>query len=281
MDEVALAKRTIDNSARYWAGEYEIARRYFAPSSAVRSEQTDLQWVRHQMHKEWHGSGVYGPPGENVVTLAERAASELRALDELTEHDRVDEIVELLDFALDELKHFRDFSRVYRMMTAEPPQRVDELGVLSEGAALAELRYELQSRSRAGKLAVQMSESGGLGFYFGVVSQLQETPPVSDYDEEVLRAAEGIIADESSHLGFNLRRPVVAGLSEEEWRELDESLQAISRQKLLERNQQFGSPLDSAELDAVERGETAWEDFARNYLGFWYEKLEIPVELLP
>jgi len=281
MDEVTLAKRTIDNSARYWAGEYEIACRYFAPSSDVRNEQADLLWVRHQMHKEWHGSGVYGPPGENVVTLVERAAKELREMDELTEHDRVEEAVETLEFAMDELKHFRDFSRVRQMITTEAAQPVEEGGLLSEGAALTELRHTLRSRSRAGRLAVQMSESGGLGFFFGVVSALGNGQPRSEPEKEILRAAQGIIDDERSHLGFNLRRSLLAGMSEKEWDELDESLQAISRQKLQERNQQLCHVLDDATLQAIDRGETEGADFARRYLDFWYEKLEIPLELLP
>lgn len=283
MPDIAdFAKATVDASAPFWAAEYEIACRYFGGAHARRSDESEVRWIEHQMYKEWFGSGVYGPPGVHVMSLIRDAAARAERMNEAGDLSDVDAVLGTLKFATDELRHYKHFRQMRSLLTDEPPAPMEEDAWLPEGAKLTALRYE-QRRDPVGLIAVHMSESGGLGLYYGIADTLGYDPTDHEDDlaKSIVSTSVGIIADESSHLGFNFRRRVVEHLSETQWDELRERLRAISRQKLLERNEQFGGVLDDRDLSAVERGETDWKSYARLHLGFWYDKLDIPLERLP
>lgn len=280
------AKRALDASAPAWAGEYQIAQRYFG-ADGHRNAQTDLFLVEQQMYKEWHGSGLYGPRGVTVQTLLSDAAQRMQLLNECDEYekiDRVDSILGILKFAGDELRHYRKFAELRMLLTAEEHSNVSQMGKLREGKALTELRYA-QRETEIGLAAVRISESAGLSFFFGTLKALGKDPARARnaVDAAFITITKGIIADEHTHIGFNFHHREVVHLDEDGWADLGRRLRLISLQKLRERNEQCGYILSDAELQTIERGENNWLDYARNCPGYalWYEKLSIPRSLLP
>ena len=67
------AQRVIEAVARYWAGERAVARRFFGATVPFVEAAPDHQWLAYQIHKEWHGGGVYGPGGTTVQSIIEAA----------------------------------------------------------------------------------------------------------------------------------------------------------------------------------------------------------------
>jgi hypothetical protein len=68
---------------------------------------------------------------------------------------------------------------------------------------------------------------------------------------------------------------VEAELSPGEWQQVDQHLQAICRQKLRERNQQFSDAFSDQDLVKFEADSAGAQQYARAHLGFLGERFEI------
>ncbi|MEU5662126.1 hypothetical protein [Streptomyces longwoodensis] len=262
-------------SAPYWAAEHEIARRYFG--SRARSTATDKAWVGHQMFKEWTGSGVYGPRHTTVATMIAEVAAEVAPLGQgAVAPSPLKSTYTKLSFASDELRHYAQLHDLFLLIESyTPPPAIAELGKLREGNALTELRLGYRE-DKLGAIAVDLSEGGGLGLYFGIRSAKDLLDLSSEVDREVLAVADRTIEDETRHLLGRFQAAHDAGLDEEQWGRVSEILEEISRQKLLERNEQFGGMLTAGEVATVSASEnhprtvaflTGHLSFLLDYLG--------------
>ena len=261
------ASLVLDNSARYWAGEFEIAIRYFTPGSRLRTMDGDLRWLRHQMFKEWTGSGVYGPRSINVMTLVSDAHDKMQRADPLADLAVLDGVCDQLEFAADELRHYVLLARLHHAAVGPTALSLHDMGELREGCALTELRYQLRA-TRAGQMAVDLSEGGGLGLYFGIQRVLGPVATKPAGDAMLCDAVDRIVDDERGHLLYNFQRAAAGDYSADDWAQIDARLREISRQKLRERNEQFGDVLSDTELSSIDRGDNAWRPFADHYLQF-------------
>lgn len=275
-DQRPFFMAAIEAASPYWALEHEIAERYF--THGKRTKATDLTWVGHQMFKEWTGSGVYGPKLTTVATLIQEAASEVAALaKDGTAPSPLRSTCTKLSFAADELRHYAQLYNLYFMM--EPSQEiptVDSLGTIEDGKRLTDLRLRWRT-DPLGEVAVDLSEGGGLGLYFGIRSvahALQTTDPV---DREILNVAERTIEDESQHILGRFRSVAAKQLSAKDWTVVTTALTEISHQKLLERNKQFSSPLEPESLESVMTEATSQltTKFLNSHLKFLLKGLEI------
>jgi hypothetical protein len=232
------------------------------------------------MFKEWHGSGLYGPRGTDATTLIRDASEKLSGLRPSQYNKDFGDILGTLKFATDELRHHAQFAEILANIVT--PSEKTEYAPLSEGVGLTELRYAMREDS-VGLLAVRMSESAGLSFFFGTMKVMGNSPSncKNAVDAMIVDTIKGIIADERSHLGFNFHKKLVADLRDEQWSDLNDGLQKISCQKLRERNQQFGNLLSEREMRSISRGENNWQVYARECLGFWYDKLGLSRDWLP
>ena len=269
------------NSAPYWAAEHEIAVRYFG--SAKRSAATDKIWVGHQMFKEWTGSGVYGPRSTTVATMIKEVAQEIGDLDghAVAPHP-LKATCDKLGFAADELRHYAQLHDLYLLIeTVSPPPSIDELGKLPAGTALTDLRLRHRD-DPLGEIAVDLSEGGGLGLYFGIraaAGSLDQDEPV---DREILAVAERTIEDETRHLLGRFHKAQQADLSDKEWGTVSDILHEISHQKLLERNEQFGSVLTAEEVATAcaENNRARTTEFLITHLHFLLQDLGIKPDAL-
>ncbi|MFD7898969.1 hypothetical protein [Streptomyces sp. NPDC059743] len=268
-------------SAPYWAAEHEIALRYFG--SSARNTGSDKVWVGHQMFKEWTGSGVYGPRHTTVASMIAEVAEEVAPLGRgAVAPSPLKSTYTKLSFASDELRHYAQLHDLFLLIeSATPPPAIAELGNLKEGAALTELRLSYRD-DELGAIAVDLSEGGGLGLYFGIRSAKNLLDSSSHVDREVLAVADRTIADETRHLLGRFQTARDAGLDEEQWVRVSEILEEISRQKLLERNEQFGVMLTSQEVATVCASENhaRTAGFLTDHLGFLLDYLGMtPVDL--
>ncbi|MGW4548559.1 hypothetical protein ACWEN4_19615 [Streptomyces violaceorubidus] len=268
-------------SAPYWAAEHEIARRYF--DSSTRSTATDKVWVGHQMFKEWTGSGVYGPRHTTVASMIAEVAAEVAPLGQgAVAPSPLKSTYTKLSFASDELRHYAQLHDLFLLIESDtPPPAIAELGKLKEGSALTELRLG-HREDKLGAIAVDLSEGGGLGLYFGIRSAKDLLDLSSEVDREVLAVADRTIEDETRHLLGRFQAARDAGLDEEQWDRVSEILEEISRQKLLERNEQFGGMLTAGEVAAVSTSENRprTASFLTDHLSFLLDYLGMsPVDL--
>lgn len=281
MHAAAPVQGALMGSAPYWAAEHEIAIRYFADPN--RTPETDKLWVGHQMFKEWTGSGVYGPRSTTVATMIKEAAAEIGELDSHPLAPRpLKATCDKLGFASDELRHYAQLHDLYLLIEpVSAPPSIAELGTLADGTALTDLRLKHRD-DPLGAVAVDLSEGGGLGLYFGIrsaASLLDRSKPV---DRTILEVAERTIADETRHLTGRFRNALKAGLDPTQWATVSDILRTVSHQKLLERNQQFGRVLTPEEVataaDQENHGRTL--SFLRTHLGFLLEDLRIDAHAL-
>lgn len=268
-------------SAPYWAAEHEIALRYFG--SSARNTVSDKVWVGHQMFKEWTGSGVYGPRHTTVASMIAEVAAEVAPLGQgAVAPSPLKSTYTKLSFASDELRHYAQLHDLFLLIESDtPPPAIAELGKLREGGTLTELRLGYRD-DKLGAIAVDLSEGGGLGLYFGIRSAKDLLDLSSEVDREVLAVADRTIEDETRHLLGRFQGARDAGLDEEQWGRVSAILEEISRQKLLERNEQFGGMLTAGEVASVcaseNRPRTA--AFLTGHLSFLLDYLGMsPVDL--
>ncbi|MCM2431012.1 hypothetical protein [Streptomyces sp. RKAG337] len=261
-------------SAPYWAAEHEIALRYFG--SSARNTGSDKVWVGHQMFKEWTGSGVYGPRHTTVASMIAEVAEEVAPLGHgAVAPSPLRSTYTKLSFASDELRHYAQLHDLFLLIeSSTPPPAIAELGKLREGSALTELRLGYRD-DKLGAIAVDLSEGGGLGLYFGIRSAKNLLDPSDEVDREVLAVADRTIEDETRHLLGRFKAACDAGLDGNQWVRVSEILEEISRQKLLERNEQFGGMLTPQEVAAVITSENhaRTASFLTGHLGFLLEYL--------
>ncbi|MEU6671557.1 hypothetical protein [Streptomyces sp. NPDC046727] len=267
-------QQTLLTSAPFWALEHELAVRYFA--TGHRTPENDKRWIGHQMFKEWTGSGVYGPRGTTVATMIQEVAQEIAGLDSgsIAPNPLRSTYVKL-SFASDELRHYAQLHDLYLLAeTASPPPSIADLGYLGDGKALTELRWKWRE-DRLGEIAVDLSEGGGLGLYFGIRSATPHLDRSKAVDAEILEVAERTIEDETRHLLGRFRSAQKHELTEADWTRISALLREISHQKLLERNEQFNFVLSDDEVSqAVKQPDLELaQTFLTTHLGFLLEEL--------
>lgn len=267
-DGIARKRRLqqlIEAAAPCWAGEALVGRRYFGGSH--RTLERDLKWIGFQVFKEYSGGGVYGGPGETVASIL-RAASQRAAQIELaTPEAEIGQILGDLEFAMDELRHMTQFMRLYALAGGERDRSIASLGELPHAHRLASLRHELRVTD-LGRMAVSLSEGGGLGLHFGMHEHYTSHPPADAIDVETARLTKSILADESRHMLSRFQAALALDQDESSWTDLQAKLVAICTQKLRERNEQFSSPLGGDELASITADQALGRRYVGDHLGF-------------
>ena len=101
----------ISAAAPCWAGEAMVTRRYFG--GGHRTRERDVRWIGFQVFKEHGGGGVYGGPGETVISILRLASQRAAAITLATPADEFSAILGDLEFAVDELRHMTQFMGLY------------------------------------------------------------------------------------------------------------------------------------------------------------------------
>jgi hypothetical protein len=254
----------IDAVAPCWAGEALVARRYFG--GGHRTAERDLRWIGFQVFKEHTGGGVYGGPGATVASILADASRRAAAITLATPAPEIERILDDLAFGLDELRHQVRYMRLYALAGGDLRASIDSLGALDHARRLAALRHELRA-TPVGLTAVALSEGGGLGLHFGMREHFLREPPARALDREIAALTDAVLDDEAGHLRARFDGLALEG-GDAAWDELETHLVAICSQKLRERNEQFSSPLDEAELAGIARDRELGRRYVARHLGF-------------
>ncbi len=276
MDALQHLHRIIESNSSFWAGEYEIAYRYF--SSGNRTTEAEIRWMQLQMYKEWTGSGVY--PERSITSLVEVALSELREI-ETTGKIPLEKIVRHnLMFALDEFHHYQILSRALYLVSSEAKKSIWDCGDILEAKNLEASRMKFRG-AKHGMQIVGFTEGGGLGMYFGVRDAFREVGVRSDVDVLIDEFAKETIDDEKHHMLHRMSELVNSELSGSEWQFASEALHEMFYSKLLERNAQFGHMLSQDEVSHFACDAERGAHYIKRYLSFLLDELPIIIQKSP
>lgn len=268
----SLMRALVEHNAPYWAGEYAVARRYFA--DGVRTREIDIRWIELQMFKEWTGSGVYGDRSVTLTSVIRQGLDELLKIERGDAVKDLDRISGLIQFGVDEFNHFSILYKLYRMVAPDRKRSVFEMGDLPEAKKMVDMRQHVRETHPLGDTIVDLTEGGGLGMYFGIAKAF-EGHALNDADRIVDDFARMTIRDETSHMKGRFQKALGLGITPSQWEEVDRGLSGLFEQKLIERNEQFGNVYSRAELDAMAKDVGAGRAYVKTNLGFLSRELAL------
>lgn len=161
-------ERVIERSWPYWRSEFESGYAAFSAANIYR----ETGWLAAQIWKEWGGSGVYGPAGTDLDTIAASSSTE------------------------EELAHFHGLKALGPIMET-PPGRYTP-GPAAQALVAFRNRHWGDECLRHG---VRMSEGGGLGLFHGAIAAIDARGAERAQDNAVRACLTTIIGDEIGHLG--------------------------------------------------------------------------------
>jgi hypothetical protein len=243
-------RRVIDRATPLWAGEAEVVRTYW--SSAKRSSETDLLWLKRQCFKEFWGSGVTRFDEGGIIPGSLRRLSEQTAnIDtSIGRHEFLDALAGVKA----EFSHYTYFADVYDAMRPKgaPKLQPKLLEEWPEEKALTALRFRhREAHGAIGMRACKTSE-GGYCTLFAEGMKLAGRP---GFDAMIAAACSKVYDDEFSHMLSGIAGIAEEGLGESDWALLDKLLLEQLRQRIRMRNAQFSHPLSEERVQAIYRGE--------------------------
>jgi hypothetical protein len=258
--------------ATYFNGEKYVGIKYL--TDGKRTQETDAIALGYQAYKEFTGSGVYGERGINVGHILRDAGERLSKINGLPSINEIAILRQEIGFGRDESTHFFALAEACKIADPDSSSTIEELGSLSEGKKLLEIRYKYRN-TPLGKVAVDLSEGGGLGVYFAICQVLSKQEIKSELDKLFLNIAKNTLCDEKHHMAHRYLTAYNMGYSTEEWEEITDMLISILWQKLLERNQQFSSPFSETQLRDIVAQHDLADRFIEEHLGFLLRHLNI------
>lgn len=210
---VGARRAVFEFSFRWWQAEFDIGFRAFAAANIY----AETGWLAHQIAKEWHGSGVYGPRGTD---LGEIAADGMTASAE------------------QELSHFHALRALGEAMDTPPGEHVP-------GQAARALTAFRNARwdDPVARHGVRMSEGGGLGMLHGAIAAIEARGAARVQDAAVRDCFATIIADEAGHLGGAIGDYAAQGFLTDEDALILKTLGECLERKVDERREQFAAQL--------------------------------------
>lgn len=210
---VGTRRAVFEFSFRWWQAEFDIGFRAFGAANIY----ADTAWLAHQIAKEWHGSGVYGPRGTDLGVFA---------ADGMTAS------------AEQELSHYHALRALGHAMDTPPGEHVP-------GPAARALTAFRNARwdDPVARHGVRMSEGGGLGMLHGAIAAIEARDAARAQDTAVRDCFATIVADEAGHLGGAIRDYAGQGFSPDNDALILETLGACLERKVDERREQFAAQL--------------------------------------
>ncbi len=249
-------QKLIENSAKLWAGEAEVIRTYW--DSPVRTQATDLLWLRRQCLKEFNGKGLgeHKDLGVFLGPLTEIMES-FPNIDRGVDRHRVLGLIESIH---DEFTHYCLFADVYDAIRDDdtPPLDPHQLETWDDDQALTDMRL---AHNRAhGKIGIRASHftEGGYCTLFREGMRLKGRGGADDLIAEACRR---IYDDEFGHMLSG-----IVGLDAERMSDADYELMTglvveQLRVRIRMRNSEFSYPLAEDRIQAIYRGDIEPEPF--------------------
>lgn len=220
-------------AAPYWAGEAEVVRTYFTRG---RTRALDLSWLRAQAYKE----------ARPFRDLAKNLQEEFLQTGAIRHHPDGAEAAQRM---VQETRHFRLLADLIADLFGVTVT-LSDLVVLPDDHKLQELRAAYKSQGgELERAAVAFTEGGG-GAMFQVLSQLAG----GEFEQRVAATFKIIADEEIPHGPMEIYAIARHARNESDWERARVIVRDISRQRLLMRNEMFGSPLSLGRLQEIDRG---------------------------
>lgn len=237
----ALRNDLTQFASRWWAGEAEVTRTFF---SQKRSKDEHLRWLRMQAFKELQ-------PRPNGIII--RLINELKDDYERLEHgvERHD-FLHKIQFLEEEFRHYQLFADVVDYLTGKKitPEELAQYEVPEE-AKLRELRTNLmKEHGELARFASSFCEGGGASLYYEGMQVGGD-----ELHDLIAKACRGVYEDEIEHAEQGASGLERGHWSEEQWAQAKSMVEAISRQRVRMRNDQFGHVLSEERIAEIDAGQ--------------------------
>ena len=240
-----LANEINQMGRRFWAGEAEICHRFW---DVPRTDAEQAHWLRLQVFKEMHGSGLTGNPGGLIRAFIEELRNEVERVETKDQRDHFARSIRVLG---EEFNHFKLFADILESVSGEPVRQDKLKGwQLPEDRKLQQVRQQVREREgHLGELAIMFTEGGGSAFF--LVGRAIKGSPAAD---AIARACETVFLDElehGEHGALDLERELEA---EADWAKARELIVRICQQRLRMRYEMFGLPIDEQRIAEITDG---------------------------
>lgn len=240
MDPHKRGQDLLEFASRWWSGEAEVAQTFF---SRPHKPEEHLRWLRLQARKELQ-------PGPTGIII--RNVEKLRS-DYLDLETGVDRWAYLgtIQFLLEEFRHYVLFADVIDVITGGK-LTPEELATydLPEEQKLREVRANaVQEHGPLARAASSFCEGGGASIFYEGMQIAGD--PLSD---KIAAACRSVYEDEMDHAHHGVEDMVAVAKTEEDWATARRLVEAISRQRLRMRNEQFSFPLSEDRLEEIAQG---------------------------
>ncbi len=229
----------------FWAGEAEIARRFF--DQAV-DPADHIRWLQHQCYRELHGPGFLKREASKISWLTHQVAEGMPAAEEQGSRLKFERDL----FALaEEFNHFRLFADILEGITGTAVLMMDiSASEFPEAKKLELLREMLRSTEPlVTDIAYSYAEGGGAGiFYAG--SKLSG----SNLLDAIASACGRVYEDEVPHGEHGAHMATQHLDSQADWSRAMEILIEVCQQRLRMRYEMFGLEIDEARITAITNG---------------------------
>ena len=219
--------------APWWAGEAEVARAHFARGLPLAGQ---LGWLRAQAYKEARVVREL-PPGPRATLVR---------TGRLSDGDRDPCARRKIE---QEFAHFSLLAALLRDFAGERfgvEDRVD----LPADRRLQDARARHRRRGGLEAAVAELTEGGG-GALYVELARLDG----DDFRRRVAAAFRVIGRDELDHGPAAIHAVAHAARDDQDWERAGRIVEALSRQRLLMRNEMFGEPLGPARLREIAAGE--------------------------
>jgi hypothetical protein len=228
-------------AAHWWAGEAEVTRTFF---SRPCSTDEHLRWLRLQAFKE-----LQPRPGGIIERNIDKLRANYPGLERAVDRHGY---LRDLEFVLEEFRHYVLFADVIDALTGTRLTPA-ELAIyeLPEELKLRELRQRLaQAHGELARFVSSFCEGGGASlFYEGM--QIGGDP----MSDRIAAACRSVYEDEIEHAEHGAEGLSSTARTEDEWALARQMVEAISKQRLRMRNEQFGFPLSEQRLAEIDAGQ--------------------------
>jgi hypothetical protein len=240
-EEEALIAELEEVSGKFWAGEAEVVRTYFARH---RTRERDLAWLKHQAWKE-------------IKQIPVIANAVIDATGKVGKDVSFDEYLEITKKCWDEAKHYVWMAECLQELGYQSLSLADLGGPLPEQAKIRQVREKIEKKSQHPAVIAAVSswpEGGGSGGTFKELSKIQG----GKLEAKIAAAAARICAEEADH-GREGAEAVIrgvrkCGLDKQTKQIMLDGARRLCRQRLRMRNEMFGFPLTEARLQEIEEG---------------------------
>ncbi len=257
MSVSANLQQLIGAAAPYWAGEAEVFRAYW--DWEKRTRETDRRWLRLQCYKEVWGSGLAPLDKGIFLAPAEQLVAAFPKIDiEMDRH----EVLGIAEGLWAEFLHYCAFADAHDALADPGEPRLNPHAIKKgwqEDLELTELRFAHKKENpKLGERATRFTEGGYCTLFSeGMALGNHTGGPHGRANLLIAKACAKVYDDEFGHMLKGIVGLDAEGLSEAQWRRLEEMSLEQLRARIRMRNAQFGYPLQGGRLEQALAGRLA------------------------